>query len=179
MSLEKHLANHQTALKEFNNMISSKPSQLRNERTKKVHAYFHSTILPLIDVLDSRDYRTVVKNLSKVYRDNKIDIDDAFSHINNSLKEMNVSQKPTVSIPEDTNTEQREVNHIAPTHKVAEAKGRGKKKVKVVEEHKHQNTIEDTDELVSIIAQAIRKAMVENDHTDTETSDAVDATDEE
>ena len=73
-------------VREFNRLVSSKITQLRNPRTKQIFEYFHKSILPGIDSIEPKVFKTIIKTLSQVYRDKQIDADDAIKQINSAIR---------------------------------------------------------------------------------------------
>jgi len=67
-SLQKHFSYEIKGVKELENLIKSKPTQLRSEHSKNIHNIFYSEILPKIETLDKKSYVKLVKDLSKSYR---------------------------------------------------------------------------------------------------------------
>lgn len=124
--LKNYLETYQVGLKEFNNMVMSKITQLRSERTKTIYQYFHNSILPAMSVLEPKMFKAIVKSLSQVYRNKDIDVEDTISQIEPLL----VGGKPSV----DTRTPSPSQNipdpliPESPSHKVVEKKKKAMKK---------------------------------------------------
>jgi len=84
--LQKHLSVCAKGLREFNSFIQSKPTQIRSQRNKTIHDYFHNEILPMIDSTEPKYYIAIARHLSKIYRNKKIDVDDEIEHIREFIK---------------------------------------------------------------------------------------------
>ena len=81
--LNMYLAKYNKALKQFNNLVLAKPTQIRSIRNKKVFEYFHTKLLPKLESIDSKLFNSKVKELSKIYRNPKIDVDGALDDLDN------------------------------------------------------------------------------------------------
>ena len=84
--LQKHLSTCGKGLREFNSFIQSKPTQIRSQRNKVIHDFFYSEILPMIDATELKYYNAIVRHLSKIYRNKKIDVEDEIEHIREFIK---------------------------------------------------------------------------------------------
>ena len=86
---------YHVGLKEFNGMASSKPTQLRSERTKEIYQYFHNSVLPAMSVVEPKTYKQIVKSLSQVYRNKSIDVGEAISQIDPLLSGSKITTPAT------------------------------------------------------------------------------------
>jgi hypothetical protein len=166
--LQKHLSEHSTALKELNNMISARPSQLRNPRTKTIYEYFHSTVLPLIDTMDSASYRKIVKALSQLYRNPKLILSDGLDKIADMITSKGTAaplRAPHNSIAEPP----------TPTHAVAESKKQTARKTVKVQAPPSKYKRDDP-ELMGMLVKAVRHAIRQEAEDDSD--DAYEADDE-
>lgn len=117
--------NYYVGMKELNNMLSSKITQLRSERTKAIYQYFHNSVLPAMSVIEPKIFKAIVKSLSQVYRNKNIDVDDAIGQIEPLLSggTLTIDTKtpsPSHNIPDPEIPE-------SPSHKIAEKKKMTKK----------------------------------------------------
>lgn len=127
MALKTYLDTYHVGLKEFNNMASSKITQLRSERTKAIYQYFHESVLPAMSVVEPKIFKAIVKSLSQVYRNKDIDVEDAIGQIEPLLRGTPHidTRTPSPSRPDPEIPE-------SPSHKIAEKKKMTKKCVKPV-----------------------------------------------
>ena len=79
--LKMYLAKYNKALKQFNNLVLARPTQIRSIRNKKVFEYFHTKLLPKLESMDTKLFNSKVKELSKIYRNPKIDVDGALDDL--------------------------------------------------------------------------------------------------
>ena len=80
--LNMYLAKYNKALKQLNNLVSARPTQIRSIRNKKVFEYFHTKLLPKLESMDTKLFNSKIKELSKIYRNPKIDVDSALDDLN-------------------------------------------------------------------------------------------------
>jgi hypothetical protein len=85
--LQRYLSTHSRGLKEFNNMVQSKPTQIRNARNKQIHTFFHTELLPNINNTDTKLFNQAVKDLSKLYRNKDMPVDDTIQEIDSYFKQ--------------------------------------------------------------------------------------------
>lgn len=168
---QKYISEHSRGLKELNNMLSCKPTQLRSERTIKVYTFFHSKVLPLIDTMPSKSIQMICRALSMVYRSRGSSVEDALAHIDKYLTggdeeavtiDTEVGEpttvpcdSPVVSIQTERSSSPVEVHPAepeAPTHAVAERKQERTKKVP-----RKQKKSYSQDEVDAMIAEALSK----------------------
>jgi len=83
---EQHLKICSRGLREFNSFVQSKPTQIRSQRNKAIHDFFHSEILQMVSTIDPKYYIAISRHLSKIYRNKKIDVDDELEHIREFIK---------------------------------------------------------------------------------------------
>ena len=118
--------NYHVGMKELNNMLSSKITQLRSERNKAIYQYFHNSVLPAMSVIEPKIFKAIVKSLSQVYRNKDIDVNDAIGQIEPLLSggTLTIDTKtpsPSHIIPDPEIPE-------SPSHKIAEKKKKATKK---------------------------------------------------
>ena len=99
-SLKSYLETYSTSLKEFNGLITSKPTQLRAERSKTIHSYFHTTVLPAMATTEPKVFKAIVRSLSQVCRNKSLDLEDTIEQIDAILKGnsslVSDTSKPTI-----------------------------------------------------------------------------------
>ena len=86
-------------IREFSSMVSSKITQLRSERTKKIYNYVHTEIVGLVDKMDFPHFESVIKSLSRLYR-SKIDIDEGLLEMRKYIDEI-LTNKPAEQSDDD------------------------------------------------------------------------------
>lgn len=74
-------------VREFSNMVNSKITQLRSERTKTLYNYVHTEIVPLVDKMRFPYFESVIKSLSRLYR-SKIDLDEGLKEMRSYIDEI-------------------------------------------------------------------------------------------
>lgn len=83
--LVKHLKEHSKGLREVNNLFQAKSSQIRSEKNKQIHDCFFTDVLPQINNTDSKKYNSVIKSLSKIYRNKDVDVATELNTIRNTM----------------------------------------------------------------------------------------------
>lgn len=68
---QKHTSLNIKGIKELNNLLSCKSTQIRSLHSKSIHNEFFNNVLPKIEVLEPKQYINLVKSLSKKYRTKK------------------------------------------------------------------------------------------------------------
>lgn len=113
-SFEKYLSEQRTGLKELNNLLSSRITTIRSERNKRIHTFFHTELLPLIETVDKKSFHTLMRYLSKLYRNPTFDVDEYLEEIRKSVLQMTNNKHTgqpkveTVAEKEENTTERAE-----------------------------------------------------------------------
>lgn len=183
--LKKYFEEHNKGLKEFNSMLSSKLSQLRSERTKKLYVFFHQQILPRIETLDKKTFNNVCRVLSMCYRNSKLDVDEAIAQIPDIINGIQTEVKDEkVDVPPLGISIESKISPIteeyppSPTHKNTELKKKSIAKKSIVKKEKvikPKKTKKTQEEIISLLTQALNEArqnkiekMEEADNEDSE-----------
>jgi hypothetical protein len=168
--LKRYFDEHNKGLKEFNSMISSKLTQLRSERTKKLYVFFHQQILPRIETLDKKTFNNVCRVLSICYRNSKFDVDETIAKIPDIINEMESQtevKEEKVDIPplgisiESKMSPIKEEYPASPTNKNFELKKKSIAKKSIVKKEKvvkPKKTKKSQEEIISLLTQALQEA---------------------
>jgi len=111
--LNKYLVTHKTGLKEFNNLIQSRPTQIRSERNKKIYEHFHTNVLPNLDSMEPSEFKMKVKALSKLYRNKDSDVSDVVGNKKTQSKPKPKPKKPIkVKTQDDSENEEQTISPV-------------------------------------------------------------------
>jgi hypothetical protein len=153
--VEKHLKLCSSSFREFNNLITSKPTTLRSDKSKKIYTYFHLSILPLIDTLEPAKYKSICRILSKLYKQKTPKIDETIDGINGFLKDelrttnhvILANENPVIETEAERSSSPLEPS--TPTHKITEQKkAQGTKENKMTKE-----------QIIDVIVKAINNSL--------------------
>lgn len=173
--IQKHMT--LSKLKEFNNLVISKATQLRNPRTRKIYEYFHTSVLPKINEINETIYKKVTRELSKLYRDKTIDVDETLNNISRLISSPNITapESPVVQrMVNNTPTLSVDTSEEKPLKSIIKKKSpvvKSTKNVRPPTKKSNSSSSNERTELLKVLIQAIQKVDASESQTDSDTED--------